>query len=186
MSNKNSISKIAQPYGEALIDLAVSSNTLDNVTNDIKSILNLISESPELKKIIISPLIDNNKKKNILSNILKSQISNTTLKFIMLVIDRVRFVLLEEIGRQFLELAYEKTGITLANIATSIPFSEQQYSLWIQTIKLLKNDKRLIRDINIDPELIGGFTIQLGSQLIDSSLKGQLKQMASHLDILEE
>lgn len=184
MSKNKSNSKIAQPYAEALIDIAISSKQLDNITDDMTNIVNLIEQSSEIEKVVNNPLVDNKVKKEILKQIFRNQVSNTTLKFIMLIVDRKRTSFLKDIGRNFLELAYLKNGITVAQIATSTPFNEQQYNLLLNKVQAITKAKKVQMNISIDPDLIGGFTIQIGSKLIDSSLKGQLKQIASHLDII--
>jgi len=182
MSEKKISSKIAQPYAEALIDIAVAKSILQEVTSDMKNIKETIRTSSELTNILQNPLIDNKSKKNILQQIFDNNINSVTLNFIKLIIDRNRIILLEKICDEFIALAYDKSGITIANVTTSIPFTEKQYNLLIEKIKKLTNSNDVEINVEVDSELIGGFTIQLGSKIIDNSLKGQLQQMASYLN----
>nr|YP_010337884.1 ATP synthase CF1 delta subunit [Timspurckia oligopyrenoides]UNJ17469.1 ATP synthase CF1 delta subunit [Timspurckia oligopyrenoides] len=185
MSKTKTFSKIAQPYSEALIDLALSSSNLDAIIKDIDTVLALISDSKELEQTLASPLISNDNKKNILTNIFTDKISETSLRFLLLIVDRKRTVLLKEICQQFLELSYVKSGVLIAEVITSVEFTEKQYDLLVQKVQDITQSKKVKLEVSIDPELIGGFTIQLGSKLIDSSLKGKLKQITSHLNVMD-
>nr|YP_010338076.1 ATP synthase CF1 delta subunit [Erythrolobus coxiae]UNJ17661.1 ATP synthase CF1 delta subunit [Erythrolobus coxiae] len=172
-----------QPYADALMELAISAKSIEEISNDMNNILSIVAESAELQKTLYSPLVNSESKMEVCKKIFENQINSTTLKFIMLLIDRKRIVLLNNIGEQFLQLAYEQTGTTVAEVVTSIPFNETQYDLLVKKIQDISQAKKVHLNINIDPDLIGGFTIQIGSKLIDSSLKGKLKQMASHLEV---
>nr|YP_010330249.1 ATP synthase CF1 delta subunit [Porphyridium aerugineum]UNJ17965.1 ATP synthase CF1 delta subunit [Porphyridium aerugineum] len=183
MSEKKVSSKIAQPYAEALLETAFSSNNLQKVTDDIQNIKNTISSSAELSRALNNPLLTIKNKQIIINKLFKDKISSLTLNFLMLIIERKRAVLIEAICKQFITLSYNKSGITIANVISSTPFTEQQYSLLVKKVQEIANSKQVQLNVEIDRELIGGFTIQIGSQIIDSSLKGQLKQMASHLEI---
>jgi F-type H+-transporting ATPase subunit delta len=183
MSDKKISSKIAQPYAEALLEIADSSNNLKVITEDIQNLENTLKSSEELRKALNNPLLTIQNKQLLLTKLFKEKLSNLTLNFLMLVIQRKRAILLEEICKQFRILSYNKSGITIAEVISSTPFTEQQYNLLVKKIQEIANTKQVQLNVEINPELIGGFTIQLGSQIIDSSLKGQLKQMASHLDI---
>jgi len=182
MSDKKISSKIAQPYAEALIELAISKNELEEVTKDIKTINSTISANSDLINVLQNPLIPNSNKKKIVENIFSEEINKTTLDFVKLVIDRNRIILLPKICEEFIQISYTKAGITTANVITSIPFTEKQYELLISKIKTLTNSQKVEVNVTVDEDLIGGFTIQLGSRVIDSSLRGQLQQMASYLN----
>nr|YP_009297221.1 ATP synthase CF1 delta subunit [Porphyridium sordidum]AOM66564.1 ATP synthase CF1 delta subunit [Porphyridium sordidum] len=182
MSDKKISSKIAQPYAEALIELAIAKKELEEVTQDIKNINTTISENNDLVTVLKNPLIANVKKKQIVESIFKDTVNKTTLDFIKLIIDRNRVILLSKICEEFIKISYRKAGITIANVVTSIPFTEKQYNLLISKIKALTNSQQVEIKVEVDEDLIGGFTIQLGSRVIDSSLKGQLQQMATYLN----
>lgn len=182
MSEKRISSKIAQPYAEALIELAIAKNQLGEITEDIKKITSTISINSDLVNVLENPLIPNKNKKKIIDSIFTDRINKTTLDFIKLIIDKNRIIILTKICEEFIKISYTKAGITIANVVTSIPFTEKQYDLLISKIKALTNSKQVEVKVEVNEELIGGFTIQLGSRIIDSSLRGQLQQMASYLN----
>lgn len=102
----------------------------------------------------------------------------------MILVDRKRIGMLDAIASKYLELAYQMESLTIANINTSIALSPDQETLLTEKIKVMTKAKEVKLIISVDPELIGGFTIQIGSKVIDTSIRGQLRQMASHLDVV--
>mmetsp|Transcript_16600 Transcript_16600/g.34044 ORF Transcript_16600/g.34044 Transcript_16600/m.34044 type:complete len:105 (+) Transcript_16600:660-974(+) len=101
----------------------------------------------------------------------------------MVLVDRGRINILGVILEKFLELAYKISSIVVADVDTAIPFTQEQQDLLIDKIKQMTGASEVKLKMSIKPELIGGFTIQIGSKIIDTSLQGQLKQIASYLDI---
>lgn len=102
----------------------------------------------------------------------------------MILVDRKRIGMLDAIASKYLELAYQMESLTIANINTSIALSPDQETLLTEKIKVMTKAKEVKLIISVEPELIGGFTIQIGSKVIDTSIRGQLRQMASHLDVV--
>lgn len=102
----------------------------------------------------------------------------------MILVDRKRIAMLDAIASKYLELAYQMESLTIANINTSIALNSDQENLLTEKIKVMTQAKEVKLIVSVDPELIGGFTIQIGSKVIDTSIRGQLRQMASHLDVV--
>jgi len=105
------VNKVADPYAEALIDLAKSTGTLKETTNDMNIVSQFLANSSDLKKFLGNPLITSDAKKNVVKDILGEQISLSTLKFLLLLVDRKRISLLDGIAQRFLELSYKEESI---------------------------------------------------------------------------
>ena len=110
------LSKVAEPYAEALLDLAISTDALKETTNDINIVSQFLANSSDLKKFLGTPLITRNAKKTVVKDILGEQISGSTLKFLLLLVDRGRIEVLENIAQKFLELSYKQESIEIAKI----------------------------------------------------------------------
>ena len=82
------LSKVAEPYAEALLDLAKSNNSLKETTNDMNIVSQFLANSSDLKKFLGNPLITRDAKKNVVKDILGEQIGGSTLKFLLLLVDR--------------------------------------------------------------------------------------------------
>nr|YP_010925559.1 ATP synthase CF1 delta subunit [Neoporphyra dentata]WKD83791.1 ATP synthase CF1 delta subunit [Neoporphyra dentata]BCA87250.1 ATP synthase F1 complex subunit beta [Neoporphyra dentata] len=184
MSSNNVVMKIAQPYAVALLDLAKTKQVTEKVSQDIKSIQTILLQSDKLKNFLANPLKTAEAKKQVIIATFGDQISENTLSFLMILVDRKRIAMLDAIANKYLELAYQMESLTIANINTSIALNSDQENLLTEKIKVMTQAKEVKLIVSVDPELIGGFTIQIGSKVIDTSIRGQLRQMASHLDVV--
>ena len=176
-----SVVKIAEPYAEALLELATLNNSLKETTNDINIVSQFLANSSDLKKFLDNPLITRDAKKNVLKDVLGEQISTTSLTFLMLLVDRNRIAFLDSVAQKFLELSYKKDSIEIAKITSSIQLSGQQQKDLAEKLKAMTGAKQIKLALRVDPKLIGGFTVEVGSKLIDTSIRGQLKQISSLL-----
>jgi F-type H+-transporting ATPase subunit delta len=175
------LSKVAEPYAEALLDLAISNDALKETTNDINIVSQFLANSSDLKKFLGNPLITRSAKKTVVKDILGEQIGGSTLKFLLLLVDRNRIQVLESIAQKFLELSYKQESIEIAKITSSIQLSAEQQKEIAEKLKVITGAKQIKLALKVDPQLIGGFTIEIGSKMIDTSIRGQLKQISSLL-----
>ena len=175
------LSKVAEPYAEALLDLAKSNDSLKETTNDMNIVSQFLANSSDLKKFLGNPLITRGAKKNVVKDILGEQIGGSTLKFLLLLVDRNRVGVLESIAQKFLELSYKQESIEIAKITSSIQLSADQQKEIAEKLKIITGAKQIKLALKIDPQLIGGFTIEIGSKMIDTSIRGQLKQISALL-----
>jgi len=175
------LSKVAEPYAEALLDLAKSSDSLKETTNDMNIVTQFLANSSDLKKFLGNPLITKDAKKNVVKDIFGEQIDGRTLKFLLLLVDRGRIEVLESIAQKFLELSYKQESIEIAKITSSIQLSAEQQQSIAEKLKTITGAKQIKLALKVDPQLIGGFTIEIGSKMIDTSIRGQLKQISALL-----
>ena len=175
------LSKVAVPYAEALLDLAQSNDSLKETTNDMNFVSQILGDSSDLKKFLGNPLITKDAKKNTVKDIFGEQIDASTLKFLWLLVERGRIEVLESIAQRFLELSFKQESIEIAKITSSIQLSAEQQKDISDKLKVLTGAKQIKLALKVDPSLIGGFTIEIGSKMIDTSIRGQLKQISSLL-----
>jgi F-type H+-transporting ATPase subunit delta len=175
------LSKVAEPYAEALLELAKSNGALKETTNDMNIVTQFLANSSDLKKFLGNPLITKDAKKNVVKDIFGEQIDGSTLKFLLLLVDRGRIEVLDSIAQKFLELSYKQDSIEIAKITSSIQLSADQQQSIAEKLKAITGAKQIKLALKVDPQLIGGFTIEIGSKMIDTSIRGQLKQISSLL-----
>ena len=174
-------SKIAEPYAEALVDLAAANDSLKETTNDMNIVSQFLANSSDLKKFLGNPLITREAKKNVIKDIFGDLINANTLTFLMLLVDRNRIAFLGAIAQRFLELSYKQDSIEIAKIISSVQLSLQQQKNLAEKLKVITGAKQIKLALKVDSSLIGGFTVEVGSKLIDTSISGQLKQISSLL-----
>jgi F-type H+-transporting ATPase subunit delta len=175
--------KVAEPYAEALLDLAKSNNSLQDMTNDMNIVSQFLANSSDLKKFLSNPLITKDAKKNVVKDVLGEQIDGRTLKFLLLLVDRGRIQLLENVAEKFLELSYKQESIEIAKITSSIKLSADQQKEIAEKLKIITGAKQIKLALKVDPQLIGGFTIEICSKMIDTSIRGQLRQISTLLGV---
>ena len=178
MSSKNV--KIAQPYAEAFLELS-NRGSLDTVINDLNCVSSSVSGSAELKTLLSNPLINSLTKKNVIKSVFGDKIDSNTLKFLLVLCDRGRISYLESIVDKALELAYRAASIETVKDTSSIAFTSIQQEALISKLKKMTGAEQIRLEMSTNSNLIGGFIVQVGSKIIDTSIQGQLKQLSSYL-----
>jgi F-type H+-transporting ATPase subunit delta len=178
MSSKNV--KIAQPYAEAFLELS-NRGSLDTVINDLNCVSSSVSGSAELKTLLSNPLIYSLTKKNVIKSVFGDKIDSNTLKFLLVLCDRGRISYLESIVDKALELAYRAASIETVKVTSSIAFTSIQQEALISKLKKMTGAEQIRLEMSTNSNLIGGFIVQVGSKIIDTSIQGQLKQLSSYL-----
>jgi len=95
--------------------------------------------------------------------------------------DRGRITYLDSILEKSLELAYKAASIETVKVFTSIALSTSQQEALIIKLKKMTGAEQIRLDIITKPTLIGGFIVQVGSKIIDTSIQGQLRDLSSYL-----
>jgi len=181
MKSQIAIAEIAQPYAQALMSVAQSKNSTEQLGEDVRILQKLLQSSQLLSGFMDNPFIDLDKKKAVLTQVLGSGANPYLRNFLMLLVDRRRISLLEPICQQYLVLLRSLNKTVLAQVISAIELTpEQQQSVRDKVIAMTKAQKVEL-DTQIDPELIGGVIIKVGSQVIDASLRGQLRRLSLRL-----
>nr|YP_010502480.1 ATP synthase subunit delta [Grateloupia turuturu]UXC96893.1 ATP synthase subunit delta [Grateloupia turuturu] len=180
--SSQSVSKVALPYAEALLESVQEANLVEQTNQDLSLISTILLESIDLKVFLNNPLIASIAKKSVLNELLGNQVNDYVLKFLLVLIDRRRISLLNVIIEKYLELAYNLESTIIAEISTAIMLTELQQQALIEKLKNITQSKNVKLVVQVNPSLIAGFIVQIGSKVIDTSLSGKLKQMAFYLN----
>lgn len=169
--------QIARPYAAALYDLAQDDKTVDAVEAGLNGIARLAGESADFDRFLRSPVISADAKAAAVENILaKAKVHPTVAKFVKVVARNGRLFALPTIIKSFRVLAAEGRGEISAEVTSAAPLSRSQLSDLAQTLKR-KIGKTVTLNEHVDPSLIGGLVVKVGSRMIDSSLKTKLTAM---------
>lgn len=184
MSKQILTSKIAEPYATALLNLAISTHTLDLVSEDMNDLLEIFSNSPELENYLASPLYSKESKKDLLKNVLVPFYFNqNSLKFLMTLIERGRISLVPTIAGLFFQKVFEYVNVQCVNVTSAFALNSSQEQELKSLLSQAFNSGEVRLETKIDKTLLGGFQIQFGSYIIDASLKAQLQKLAAQLDV---
>ncbi|HEV7291290.1 MAG TPA: F0F1 ATP synthase subunit delta [Devosia sp.] len=178
LAAQNSVlSQIARPYASALFDLAQSENQLAQVETSLSDVSRLIGESADFSSFLRSPVISTDEKADALNVILSRTSTNGLVaNFLRLIARNGRLFALDAIISEFREIAAKARGEMTADVTSATPLTAEQVAALSDTLKA-RVGKTVTLNQFVDPSLIGGLQVKVGSQLIDSSLKTKLTAM---------
>lgn len=170
--------EVVEPYAEALMSLAQEKNLTEAIANDIRSMQTLLTESTELKVFLASPLVKAEEKKAVIKKIAGEDTNPFLLNFLLLLVDQKRISFVEGIFNKYLESLRKLNNIVLAEVTSAIKLYEGEGEKLIEKIKNLTGAENVEMQTKIDPDILGGVIIKVGSQVYDASLKGQLRRIS--------
>ena len=181
MANNTATAAVSRPYAEALMSIAQSNNVADKFDSDVRSLLNLIKESQPLQNFFANPFISGEDKKGVISKILSDDTNPIFRNFLMLLVDRRRITLVEDIAQEYLAKLRELNQTVLAEVISAVPLTDEQQQTIKEKVKSMTDAREVELDSTIDSDIIGGVIIKVGSQVVDSSLRGQLRRLSLSL-----
>ncbi|GLU17687.1 hypothetical protein SLE2022_340430 [Rubroshorea leprosula] len=177
---------VASSYASALADLAQSNNTLDTTVVDVEKVEKVFSD-PDVLNFFASPIIDTEKKRQVLDEIVKSYaLQPHVANFINILVDSQRIDTIIDIIKEFETVYNNLTNTELAVVSSVIKLQPDHLAQIAKQVQKLSGAKNVRIKNVIDPSLVAGFTIRYGnsgSKLIDMSIKTQLQEIASQLDL---
>ena len=174
--------EVLQPYASALMSLAKSNNLSEQFGEDIRSLLNLLENSEELRLFLGSPLVKPQDKKAVIDRIAGSEMNPLMRNFLRLLVDKGRILFLEGIGKKYLTELRELNQTILAEVTSAVPLSDAQQQTVREKVQAMTSARQVEIETKIDADLIGGVVIKVGSQVIDASLRGQLRRLGFRLN----
>ena len=182
MSSKSSFSNsTSRSYAIALYELSKENSELDNVENGMKSLDELINRSSDFKEMILSPTVSKEDKRNVIFAIAdKNNFSKILKKFLGHITIKNRLFFLKKIIKSFLNLVSKKKGELKAKLISPKKLSvEEQKKIQSELSKDFKSQLKI--NYEYDPDLIAGLIIQIGSVMIDTSIKTKLKKLERNM-----
>ena len=182
MSSKSTFSNsTSKSYALALYELSKENSELDNVENEMKSLNKLLNESSDFKEMILSPTVTKEDKRKVIFAIAdKYNFSKIFKKFLGLVIVKNRLFFLKKIIESFLSLVSNNKGELKAKLVSSKKLSiEEQKKIQNELSRDFKSPLNI--DYEYNPSLIAGLIIQVGSIMIDTSIKTKLKKLEKNM-----
>lgn len=173
--------EILERYAQAILSVAQDNNALDQVGQDINSILNVLKESQDLREFLSSPIFKADAKKAVLNQVLGDSIHPLTKNFLLVLVDRRRIILLEGICKEFQTLLRKLNQTVLAEVTTVNDLTDDQKRSLQEKVMAITGARSVELETKLDPDLIGGVIIKIGSQVIDASLRGQLRRISLRL-----
>jgi len=171
------LNTITTPYAEAFLQVAGSRNEVDEIISQSKAILELWSQSPQFRDAMASPVLEVEAKKAVLDKLFASEVTPSFLNLLKLLADRQRIGYLDAVLERLLELYREQRNIALATVTSASALNEAQQTELLKKVQSVAGTDNLELNLKVDPDLIGGFVVKVGSKVIDASLSGQVRRL---------
>jgi F-type H+-transporting ATPase subunit delta len=169
---------VAGRYASALFDLANEQNNVAAVEADLKRFGSLLDMSDDLRNLVRSPVTSSDEQGKALAAVLaKAGIGGITANFVALVSKNRRLFVIPEMISNFGLLAAKSRGEVTAEVTSAQPLSDAQTQALKETLRA-SGGKNVILATKVDPSLIGGLVVKIGSRMIDSSLKTKLANLS--------
>ena len=171
----------ADRYSLALYELSSENNVLSQVEDQSLSILSLISSSKDFSNLIKDPTNSQEDLLKVLDNISNdNKFENLLKNFLSFLITKRRFFYIEQILKNFIETCSKKRGELKAELKSAKELSSDEISKI--TDELTKNFSSKIKlNYKHDKSLIGGLVVQVGSTMVDTSIKNKLQQIENRM-----
>ena len=182
MSTKSTFSNsTSKSYAMALYELSKETSELDKVEDGMKSLNKLLGDSSDFKEMISSPIVTNEDKKNVIFTIAdQNNFSKILKQFLGFITVKNRLFFLDKIIESFLNLVSIKKGELKAKLISAKKLSiEEQKKIQHELSKDFKSPLNI--DYEYNPDLIAGLIIQVGSVMVDASIKNKLKRLEKNM-----
>ena len=166
-------------YARALFDAALDEKRLMPVREQLQQLVEAEAAVPELRKLLRNPQLDPRSKAAALDDLLADG-ENLLRNFLLVLVDKGRAGQLEEMAREFERLVSEHEGVVHAELTTAVELSDEDAGELLQQIERASG-RRVEASRSVDPELIGGIVLQVGSHRLDASVRGRLERLRREL-----
>jgi F-type H+-transporting ATPase subunit delta len=172
------VSGMTGRYARALFELALDTKSVDAVKTDLEKFDALLSESTDLHRLVRSPVFGVEEQSRALAAVLdKAGIGGLAAKFLKLITANRRLFAVRNMIRDFRKLTARWKGEVTAEVTVAEKLSDARLEELKNTLKSITGEKAVDLNIKIDPAIIGGLMVKLGSRMVDSSLRTKLNAM---------
>jgi F-type H+-transporting ATPase subunit delta len=168
---------LARRYAAALFELAEDAGILDAVASDLRTLQSMIDDSADLRLLIRSPVISRDEQGEVMTALAeKADLDDLTRRFVGVVARNRRLFVLPGIIRAFLAQLAAHRGETTAEVVAARKLTEKQAERLGASLKRAVGTD-VAMNVRVDPGLLGGLIVRVGSRMIDSSLRTKLLQL---------
>ncbi|MCB9944243.1 MAG: F0F1 ATP synthase subunit delta [Geminicoccaceae bacterium] len=176
-ANSAAASGLASRYAIALFELAEAAGSLDDIAADLQSLDAMIEESADLRRLIRSPVLSRDAQRDaVLAVARKAGLKDLTTKFLGVLANKRRLFALPEVSRAYRDMLAEHKGEMTARVTSAVPLTDEQ----LEEVKAsaAKFAGRAVSvEADVDPALLGGLVVHVGSRMLDASLKTKLQHL---------
>lgn len=178
----NPVSGVAQRYAQALFSLATEQNVADAVADALINFGAQIDGCADLKRLVESPVFSAEDQLKAISAVLAQLgFGGITANFIKLVASKRRLFVLPDMIRAYIALNDAAKGVTRAQVTVAAPLDDARLAAVVEALGQAAGGKTVKVNVSVDPSIIGGIVVKLGSRMVDASLKTKLNSLRTRL-----
>ena len=168
------IATLARPYAEALFRVAKSGDM--SAWSDLMAEMAQIGGHPDVKSLVDNPNLTDQQVTDTLLSLVKANVTTEVKNLVQMLVENDRVTLLPEIGVQFQALKNAHEGSADALIVSAFPISDVQVKELLTSLEK-KFGRKLNPTVTVDSALIGGVRVEVGDEVLDTSVRAKLQQM---------
>ncbi len=169
------VSGMAGRYANALFELALENKSVDAVRADLEKFEALVAASADLARLVRSPVFGADEQTRALAAVLeRAGITGQTAKFLQVVASNRRLFAVHDMIKGFRTLVARWKGEVSAEITVAEPLSDRHLDALKGALKSVTGGKTIDLNVKVDPAIIGGLVVKLGSRMVDTSLRTKL------------
>lgn len=171
------ISGVAERYANSLFELAEESKALEQVEKDLGYLDTMLQESADLRRLMSSPVFSAEEQGRAIAAVLeKAKITGLVANFLQVVARNRRLFAVPNMIKAFREIAARTRGETTADVTTAHKLTQQQETELKAALKNVAG-RDVTLNVTVDPSILGGLVVQVGSRQLDTSLKTKLNSL---------
>lgn len=170
----------ARPYAEALFELGQDEKRHEEIAAEMDGFIAVLRSDPKVREFFRSFRIPAATKIEFLDRVLAKSLSPTFLNFLKVAAKRARFILIEDVAVVYNELLDVRLGRVHCRLTTAVEPAVEEVQAVRDAVKA-KVGKLAVLETRVKPELIGGFTLELGDSLVDASVSTRLARLRRNL-----
>jgi F-type H+-transporting ATPase subunit delta len=175
------VSGVAERYASALFDLAVDASSIERIEAELLSLSRMLDESSDLRRLVESPVFSAAEQEHAIGAVAdKAGIGGLTGNFLRLLARNRRLFALRGVIKSFRDMAASHRGEVSAEVTSAHPLSDSQVTA-LKTALKDKIGKDVTLDARVNPALLGGLVVKVGSRMIDTSLRTRLMTVKTQL-----
>jgi len=169
--------RLASRYAQSLLDLATEQGSIEAVYADMKWLDSVCKSNPDFLAVLHSPVIKEDKKQIILKAVTDGRISTLSAAFVDLLVRKTRESNLHEIVNAYIDQYNTLNSIQKVKITTASPLTDDLKEAIMANVKSALPTQKFEIETAVKDELIGGFIVETGGQLVDASILRDLKDI---------
>ena len=176
---------VSKTYGDALFELALEENHLDDMLDDVTAAVQALNENPDLSRLMNHPKIDKEEKVKLMEDIFKGQVSDELVGLMRMIVEKDHYKEMMNVFTYFIDQVKEYKHIGTEYVTSAVELTDEQKAAVEK--RLLETTKYVQFEMHydVDAELIGGMVIRIKDRVVDSSIKTKLYDLTRELSKIQ-